>query len=149
MTDHSTKAQEPAAPVGIGAVAAHVGLEPDTIRYYERTGVLPHPSRDTAGHRIYQPGDVHLIEVLLHLRDTGMPLTRIAEFTRLVARDPGGVPERLALLQDHRAEVSARLAAWQRSLTIIDTKITDYEARLHRSPGLAPSDTTGPPVGRI
>ncbi len=80
--------------------AARVGLEPDTIRYYERHGVLPPADRDARGHRTYDAGAVHLIEVLLHLRDTGMPLTHIAEFTQLVASDPAGVAERLGLLQD-------------------------------------------------
>ena len=82
---------------------------------------------------MYTDQDVHLIEVLLHLRDTGMPLARIAEFTRYVAADPAGVPERLALLEAHRANVVARLAAWQDSLALIDGKITDYRIRLHQS----------------
>lgn len=116
--------------VSVGKVAAQFGLEPDTLRYYERIGVLPAPIRNSSGHRIYTDQDVHLLEVLLHLRDTGMPLTRIAEFTRLVASDPDGVPERLALLEEHQAEVLKRLRAWQNSLTLIEQKIADYRSRL-------------------
>ncbi|GAB2485179.1 hypothetical protein GCM10027030_19090 [Luteococcus sediminum] len=52
MTDHRT----------IAEVAAHLGLEADTLRYYERHGVVPSPSRDTAGRRCYAPSDVHLLE---------------------------------------------------------------------------------------
>ena len=118
--------------LSIGEVAAQFGLEPDTLRYYERIGVLPAPPRNSAGHRIYTDQDVHLIEVLLHLRDTGMPLTRIAESTRLVASDPDGVPERLALLEEHQAEALKRLHAWQSSLTLIEQKIADYRSRLGR-----------------
>lgn len=113
----------------VGQVAARFGLSPDTIRYYERTGVLPAPARDPAGRRAYTDQDVHLIEVLLHLRDTGMPLALIAEFTRHVAADPDRVPERLALFEAHRATVVARLAAWQDSLALIDRKIADYRSR--------------------
>lgn len=118
--------------LSVGEVAAQFGLDPDTLRYYERIGVLPAPTRNSSGHRIYRDQDVHLIEVLLHLRDTGMPLTRIAEFTRLVASDPDGVPERLALLEEHQAEVLKRLRAWQNSLTLIEQKIADYRSRLER-----------------
>ncbi len=115
--------------VRVSKVAAHFGLDPVTLRYYERTGVLPAPTRNSSGHRTYTSQDVHLIEVLLHLRDTGMPLTRIAEFTQLVASDPDGVPERLALLEEHQAEVHQRLRAWQTSLTLIEQKIADYRTR--------------------
>lgn len=114
----------------IGQVAERFNLETDTIRYYERTGVLPAPGRDLAGRRVYTDQDVHLIDVLMHLRDTGMPLARITEFTRLVAADPEGVSDRLALLEDHRATLVVQLRAWQDSLALIDQKITDYRARL-------------------
>ncbi len=113
-------------------VAARVSLDPDTLRYYERRGVLPAPLRDSRGRRRYREVDVHLIEVLIHLKNTGMPLARIAAFTRLVAADPDGVPERLAILRHHRATLVARLADWQASLDLIDRKITDYQDRISR-----------------
>ncbi len=122
-------------PRGIGAVAAQVGLDPDTLRYYERHGVLPAPARDPGGRRTYDADAVHLIEVLLNLRVTGMPLAQIAEFTRLVAGDPAGVPERLALLRQHRETVTERIRTWRTAVRVIDQKIADYEARVgdHRN----------------
>jgi DNA-binding transcriptional MerR regulator len=78
---------------------------------------------------------VHLLEVLLHLRDTGMPLAEIATFTGLVRQDPAGVPERLALLRAHREVLTARIAALTRSLGVIDGKIADYDARLTAAAG--------------
>lgn len=116
--------------IGIGEVAARFGLSADTVRYYERTGVLPRASRDSAGRRSYSEDDTHLLDVLLRLRDTGMPLERIASFTDQVARDPEGVPERLALLEAHRALVIERIATWSESLRVIDGKISDYARRM-------------------
>lgn len=115
----------------IGRVADRLGLDPDTLRYYERRGVVPGPRRDVAGRRWYRTDDLHLIEVLMHLKDTGMPLARIAEFTRLVATDPAGVPERLALLEDHRRHIEQQIDAWHSSLAVIEAKIGDYTRRLH------------------
>lgn len=115
--------------LSIGEVARRLGLDPDTLRYYERREVIPAPCRNSAGRRIYHEADVHLLEVLLHLKETGMPLASIAEFTRLVATDPDGVPERLALLVDHRDAVHAHIVAWQRSLAVIEKKIDDYRQR--------------------
>lgn len=129
---------------GIGAVAARFGVAPDTIRYYERSGVLPSPTRDSAGRRRYSNDAIHLIEVLMHLRGTGMPLATIAEFTALVARDPEGVPERLALLRAHREKVVESIATWTASLAVIDQKIDDYRARRRRSPGI-PDRAPGAP----
>jgi len=59
--------------LGIGEVAARTSLDPDTLRYFERQGVLPAPRRDTAGRRRYVAADVDLIRMLIHLRETGMP----------------------------------------------------------------------------
>lgn len=72
----------------MGEGAARLGISTETLRYYERRHVLPVPGRDRARSRVYRDDDVHLTAVLLHLRDTGMPLQRIAEFTRLLASDP-------------------------------------------------------------
>ena len=108
----------------IGAAAEHLGLSVDALRYYERAGVIPPAARDASGRRRYGP------EELLHLRDTGMPLARIAEFTRLVQQDPDGVPERLALLRDHREAITERMARLTLSLSVVDGKIADYSARL-------------------
>lgn len=119
----------------IGDVAARVGLDVDTLRYYERRGVLPRPRRDSGGRRSYDDAGVHLIEVLLHLRGTGMPLAQIAEFTRLVAADPDGVPERRALLRRHRHAVQQQIASWTTSLGVIDGKIDDYAGRLGTTGG--------------
>lgn len=119
----------------VGEVAARLGISAETLRYYERRHVLPPPGRDGAGRRVYCDDDVHLIEVLLHLRDTGMPLAQIAEFTRLVASDPEGVPERLELLHEHRAHVIRTREQLTQALAVIDHKITDYTHRAasHRS----------------
>ncbi|WP_218184572.1 MerR family transcriptional regulator [Nigerium massiliense] len=114
----------------ISQVAARLGIEADTLRYYERRHVVPSPSRDAAGRRCYDANQVHLLEVLLHLKRTGMPLAAIADFTRLVATDPDGVPERLALLQQHRDRILAQRRILEDSLQVVEQKIHDYQARL-------------------
>ena len=118
----------------IGQIADHLGLSVDALRYYERVGVVPPAVRDAGGRRRYTDDDVHLLEVLLHLRDTGMPMTQIAEFTRFVRQDPDGVSERLAILRRHRDTIVTSIAALTRSLDVVDGKIADYSARLEADP---------------
>jgi DNA-binding transcriptional MerR regulator len=124
-----------AAPRSIGKVAAHLGIDTDTLRYYERRGVVPPPQRDRAGRRSYDDRAVHLLEVLLHLRRTGMPLIEITAFTRQVARDPDGVPERLQLLIDHEQRVAAQQEQLAQSMAVVRRKIHDYRQRLDQEPG--------------
>jgi len=114
----------------IGETAEHLGLSIDALRYYERNGIVPPADRDAGGRRRYSDGDLHLLEVLIHLRDTGMPLAEIAEFTRLVRRDPEGVAERLDLLKAHRSALLARMERLALSLEVIDGKIADYSLRI-------------------
>ena len=118
----------------IGEVAERFGLTVDALRYYERMEVLPRASRDGGGRRRYSANDLLLLDVLLHLRVTGTPLTGIAEYTRLVQQDPDGVPERLALLRGHRNVITEKIARLERSLGVIDGKIADYTDRLDSEP---------------
>lgn len=114
----------------VGAVAGRLGLDPDTLRYYERRGILPRPSRDATGRRAYGEDDIHLIEVLLRLRETGMPLAEISAFTRFVSEDPERVPERLELLRAHRNRILANRRELDAALALVERKIDDYTRRL-------------------
>ena len=110
-------------------VAARLGVKPDTLRWFERQGVVPPPARTAAGHRRYTEEDVHLLEVLMHLRRTGMPLAEITEFTAWVRCDPDGVADRLQLLQRHRERVARSQQELTAAQAVIAQKISDYQAR--------------------
>ncbi|TKV60978.1 alpha/beta fold hydrolase [Nakamurella flava] len=115
---------------GIAEVAAMTGVEPDTLRYFERRKVIPSPRRDSAGRRQYSRADVQVIGVLLRLRDTGMPLADITQFTG--ADDTGADLDRrrLDLLKAHLRRVQAEREELDRALTVITRKITDFDDRL-------------------
>ncbi|MGW3304100.1 alpha/beta fold hydrolase [Streptomyces rubiginosohelvolus] len=115
---------------GIAEVSAAIGLEPDTLRYFERQGVVPSPRRDGAGRRQYTTADVELIRMLVHLRETGMPLADIAQFTGAdgKAADPAGL--RLELLTAHRRRIHGRREELDRALDVITRKIADFSDRI-------------------
>ncbi|MFD4025244.1 alpha/beta fold hydrolase [Streptomyces sp. NPDC058576] len=121
---------------GIAEVSARVGLEPDTLRYFERQGVVPSPRRDRAGRRQYATADVELIRMLVHLRETGMPLADIAQFTG--ADDKAADPARLRveLLTAHRRRVRDRREELDRALDVITRKIADFGDRITSPVGL-------------
>ena len=87
-----------------GQAAEHSGFSLDTLRYYERIGLLSPVDRAPSGHRRFTPDDLEWLAVLRCLRDTGMPIARDAAAT---PSSPGAVEptlaDRLALLIEHDA----------------------------------------------
>src|SRR6185503_16174964 len=76
--------------VSIGIVANKAGVTPDTIRYYERLGLLPLPTRTPAGYRQYSDGVVNRLTLIRNAQQFGFSLRDIAVFLRV--RDKGGKP---------------------------------------------------------
>ncbi|HTW18506.1 MAG TPA: MerR family transcriptional regulator [Nocardioides sp.] len=117
----------------IAEAAAHTGLTPDTLRYYERDGLLVRPvGRSASGHRQYDEDALRWIEMVNRLRATGMPIRDVRRYAALVRAGDGNEVERLALLQAHRQQVLDQLAEVQRHLGAIDMKIGIYTDSLAR-----------------
>ena len=114
------------------AEAAHLtDLTPDTLRYYERDGLMLRPvGRSATGHRRYTDGDLGWIGLLNCLRGTGMPIRDVRRYAELVRQGEGTEQARLDLLEAHRTHVLAELAEVQEHLGAIDRKIGIYSATL-------------------
>lgn len=110
----------------IGDVAARTGLSIDALRYYEREGLLGPVERDAGGRRLYDPDSLHLLDVLLCLRRTGMPVRKSREFADLVRSGPATVPDRVEVLRTHRAAVVDRMRQLESDLAVIDEKLINY-----------------------
>lgn len=110
----------------IGELARRSGLSVDTIRYYERIGLLPRAARDGANRRDYDQGVLVWIAFLGRLKTTGMPLREIQRYAALRAQGPGTDAERRDLLMRHRSSVRRRLDALADCLSALDTKIAGY-----------------------
>lgn len=84
------------------------GFSIDTLRYYEREGILGKVQRTAGGHRIYTDTELGLLDFLKCLRETGMPVERLRRYGELCRRDDT-VPERIALLEQHAQHVERQL----------------------------------------
>ena len=121
----------PQAGLSIAEAARRTGVSVHTLRYYERVGLAVTPvDRTSGGRRRYHKLDLDWITVCTRLRATGMPIKTIRRYAQLVSAGPGNEQERLALLEDHRADVTCRLAELQESLKLIDHKIDVYRGRI-------------------
>ena len=134
--------------MSIAEAARRTGVSVHTLRYYERAGLVVTPvDRTASGQRRYQQLDLDWINVCTRLRATGMPIRTIRRYAELVSAGPGNEQERLALLEAHRAEVTARLARTRENLKLIDHKIGVYRGRLAAGDAdrlWAPSRLAGP-----
>jgi DNA-binding transcriptional MerR regulator len=123
--------RDPRAGLSIAEAARRTGVSVHTLRYYERAGLVVTPvDRTHGGRRRYHQLDLDWITVCTKLRATGMPIKTIRRYAQLVSAGPGNEQERLALLEAHRVDVTAKLAELQENLKLIDHKIDVYRGRL-------------------
>jgi DNA-binding transcriptional MerR regulator len=121
----------PQGGLSIAEAARRTGVTVHTLRYYERAGLVVSPiDRTAGGRRRYHRLDLEWITVCTRLRATGMPIKTIRRYAQLVAAGHGNEEERLALMEAHRADVSAKLAEVRENLELIDHKIDVYRGRL-------------------
>jgi DNA-binding transcriptional MerR regulator len=119
-----------AVTLTISDAARASGVSAHTLRYYERAGLLDPVDRAASGHRRYAEEDLVRIQFLTKLRSTGMPIRQIRAYAELMRRGDETHEARLALLEEHREAVRARLADTARNLDLIDHKIDFYRERL-------------------
>jgi len=110
--------------------AEQSGFSLDTLRYYERIGLLDDIDRAPSGHRRFHDDDLEWLGVLRCLRDTGMPIAQMRKYTELTRRGEDTLAERLRLLAEHDAHVQGRIALLQAQHKHLREKINWYHSQL-------------------
>jgi DNA-binding transcriptional MerR regulator len=116
-----------------GTLAKATGVSPDTIRHYEKIGVLPRASRTESGYRVYPQSAVERVLVVRRALRIGFTLAELAEV--LKARDAGGVPCRRVyqLAQEKLKGVAADIAALKRTERYLKEVLSDWERRIQQT----------------
>jgi DNA-binding transcriptional MerR regulator len=114
----------------IQRAAAETGLSPDTLRYYERIGVLPGVARSPSGHRRYAEGDIGWIKLVQCLRATGMPIEELHRYAMLMQQGDATAEQRLQLLEGHRTRITEEMRELTTALELVERKIAGYDALL-------------------
>ena len=94
----------------IGLVSKATGLGIHAIRYYEKQGLINKPQKDTSGHQVYSPKDVELLDWVSCMKNSGMPLSKIREYSEAFYNDDGSacltlLKEHLALLNEKKLDI--------------------------------------------
>jgi len=90
----------------IAEASEATGTSADTLRYYERAGIMPTIGRNQGGHRSYSSNDLGWITFIRRLRATGMTIQRIAEYTTMVRHGQGTTTDRRRIIEQHRTTVA-------------------------------------------
>jgi MerR family transcriptional regulator, aldehyde-responsive regulator len=113
--------------VQISDVSEKCDISPDTLRYYERVGLLPPVRRSKSGLRDYSESDLMWIDFIKCMRSAGLPIEQLARYVQLFPQGEATAEARKQILQDQREQIRARMAELQRTLDLLDHKIASYE----------------------
>jgi DNA-binding transcriptional MerR regulator len=114
----------------VSEAAERVGLTTHTLRWYEQEGLVEPVGRDSAGRRRYTQEDLDRLNMLTCLRRTGMPVRDMRRYAELAREGDVSVVARMALFQQHRERVLARIAELQEDLKYIEHKIDWYASEV-------------------
>ena len=117
----------------IKEVSEKYNISQDTLRYYERVGMIPQVHRTGGGIRDYQEDDLGWVELALCMRGAGLPVeamieyVKLCQYVRLYMQGDSTIPARLQLLLDQKVALEAQMADTQRMLDKLEYKISRYQ----------------------
>jgi DNA-binding transcriptional MerR regulator len=111
----------------IAEVSERYGISADTLRYYERIGLIPPVNRDGNGIREYRDIDIKLIEFIKCMRRAGLPIETLVEYVALVQQGDQTIDARKEILKVQRDQLAGRMKEMQATLDLLDYKIKVYE----------------------
>ena len=111
----------------IAEVSERYGLSLDTLRYYERVGLIPPVNRNESGIRDYNELDLRRVEFIKCMRSAGLPIEVLIEYVALVQKSDKTIEARKEILKEQRKLLVDRMKEMQKTLDILDHKIEVYE----------------------
>lgn len=111
----------------IGQVADKLGLSIDTIRYYDKNGLLPFVQRHKNGRRYFTDDNVHLMRTIVCLKNAGVSVKDIQKFIKLRLKGDGTLDERYNLLKHHERELVKQINDLKETLSYLKYKEWYYE----------------------
>lgn len=112
----------------IKEVSEKFDISQDTLRYYERVGMIPPVTRTAGGIRDYQKDDIAWVELAICMRSAGLPVEAMIEYVRLTQEGDSTIPARLQLLADQREVLLKQKEKIDAMLNRLNYKIGRYEA---------------------
>ncbi|MDR3265559.1 MAG: MerR family transcriptional regulator [Synergistaceae bacterium] len=116
--------------MNIAAVAMKFDLTQDTLRYYEKVGLIPKVGRTPGGIRNYTEYDCNWIDFIKCMRCAGVQVEALVRYVKLFEQGDSTASERKRILVNERDRIATGIAAMQRTLDLLDVKIERYEEHI-------------------
>jgi DNA-binding transcriptional MerR regulator len=110
----------------IGEASATYNLPESTLRYYEKKGLLPLIERDHAGRRLFSEHQMALLQAVICLKNTHMPINDIKQYMAWIIEGESTIERRLDMMKKHKQRVLDEIAMLTEYLPGIDAKIDRY-----------------------
>ncbi|HKG54435.1 MAG TPA: MerR family transcriptional regulator [Anaerolineales bacterium] len=111
----------------IAEASERFGISLDTLRYYERIGLIRPVNRNESGMRDYKELDLRWVDFIKCMRSAGLPIEVLIEYVGLVQQGDRMIETRKEILKEQRELLAARMQEMQKTLDILDHKIEVYE----------------------
>lgn len=106
------------------------GIAADTIRYYERIGLIPPVPRNQAGIRDFSQHDIDILEFVRCFKKAGMSVESLIDYIGLLDKGETTISDRLAILQDEKEKLEERINQLQQTLDRLNYKIENYKSKV-------------------
>lgn len=121
-------------------VAEKYDLTQDTLRYYEKVGLIPKVERTQSGNRMYSDQDLRHIEFVKCMRQAGLSIEVLAEYVALNQEGDSTLEKRRQILFDERVRLLKKMAEMQQTLDRLNFKIDNYDRVLKGEKRLTKDD---------
>lgn len=117
--------------MNIKKVSEQLGISSDTIRYYERIGLVPPISRDKNGVRNFTDIDIQRLDFIKCMRHAGLSIENLHEYMHLYSsNDDRTIPARKKILEEEAEKLDERIANLQETRAYLQHKIDVYDSQL-------------------
>ena len=111
----------------IAEVSERYAISSDTLRYYERIGLIPPVNRNESGIRDYGETDVRRVEFIKCMRSAGLPVDVLIEYVKLAQQGDQTIEARKKILEEQRRQLASKMEEMQKTMDLLDYKIKGYE----------------------
>ena len=111
----------------IKEVSEKYNISSDTLRYYERIGMIPEVTRTASGIRDYQESDLSWVELVICMRKAGVSVESLIEYVKMCMQGDTTFSARLHLLQEEKEKLEEQRSQLETAMKRLDYKISGYQ----------------------
>ena len=111
----------------IKEVSEKYNISSDTLRYYERIGMIPEVTRTAGGIRDYQESDLSWVELVICMRKAGVSVESLIEYVKMCMQGDQTFSARLHLLQEEKEKLEEQRSQLETAMKRLDYKISRYQ----------------------